>query len=232
MSVLLFNARERITSWRIWRSYLLGPRINKNWRQNLWISDFIGWNDITFDCNQTSFPNFVNGWTLSRWIRRRFVQKRLSIILMTCRHSIDCIMRRDFKLDRIRLGQIELRWVYDCSKSFSQHSWIQPLKIWTRPLCRRSHLPSWCARQQQWETPKKLWVGKRLWYWLWEGDQDISWTQLPWIQNSWHQHQPSRTFSMKKFKRWLWKRISKSNSEKTFAEILLKEWNLCLPIFE
>ena len=28
---------------------------------------------------------------------------------------------------------------------------IQPLKIWTRPLYHRSHLLSWCARQQQWE---------------------------------------------------------------------------------
>ena len=91
---------RRITSWRIWRSYLLGPWINPNWRQNLRISDYLGWSDITFDCNQKSFPNFVNGWTLSRWIRRRFVQKMLSIILMTCRHSFQCIMWGDFQLDR------------------------------------------------------------------------------------------------------------------------------------
>ena len=124
----------------------------QNWRQNLRISDYLGWSDITFDCNQKSFPKFVNGWTLSRWIRRRFVQKRLSIVLMTCRHSIECIMWRDFQLDRTHLGQIELRWVYDCSRSFSLRMWIQPLKFWTRPLYRRSHLLSWCAKQQQWET--------------------------------------------------------------------------------
>ena len=49
----------------------------------------------------------------------------LAIILMTCKHSIACMMRRDFRQDRTLLGQIELRWVYDCSKEFSLHSWIQ-----------------------------------------------------------------------------------------------------------
>ena len=36
---------------------------------------------------------------------------------------------------------------------------------------------------------------------------------------------------MRKFS-WSWRHISKSNSEKTFAEILLKEWSLFLPIFD
>ena len=36
---------------------------------------------------------------------------------------------------------------------------------------------------------------------------------------------------MSRFKRWLCKHISKSNNEKIFAEILLNEWSLFLPIF-
>ena len=40
------------------------------------------------------------------------------------------------------LGRIELKWVSDCSRSFFRHSWVQPLKIWTRLLCHRLHLPS------------------------------------------------------------------------------------------
>ena len=39
-------------------------------------------------------------------------------------------------------GQIELRWVFDYSRSFSVHLWIQPRKIRTRPLYLKSHLPS------------------------------------------------------------------------------------------
>ena len=38
-----------LTSWRIWRSYLLGPWINPNWRQNLGFSHYLGWSDITFN---------------------------------------------------------------------------------------------------------------------------------------------------------------------------------------
>ena len=84
--------------------------------------------------------------------RRRCVRIWLSIIFMICRHSIECIMWRDFRLDRTLLGQIELRSAYDCSRSFSRHLWIQPPKIWTRPLCHKSHLPRWCVRQRRWET--------------------------------------------------------------------------------
>ena len=63
-----------------------------------------------YPCKSTSpsevIPNFMTGWTLSRWIRRRSVQMWLSIIHMTCRHSIECIMWRDFQLDRTLLGHI------------------------------------------------------------------------------------------------------------------------------
>ena len=89
---------------------------------------------VTVPLHRKSFPNFMNGWTLSRWTRRRFVQIWPSIILMICRLSIECTMKRDFQQDRTLLGQIELRWVYDCSRSFTRHSWIRPPKIWIRPL--------------------------------------------------------------------------------------------------
>ena len=63
-----------------------------------------------YPCKSTSpsevIPNFMTGWTLSRWIRRRSVQMWLSIIHMTCRHSIECIMWRDFQLDGTLLGHI------------------------------------------------------------------------------------------------------------------------------
>ena len=39
--------------------------------------------------------------------------------------------------------------------------------------------------------------------WPWYEDQEISWTQLPRIQNSLHPRQPSRTYSMSKFENWL-----------------------------
>ena len=38
--------------------------------------------------------------------------------------------------------QIELKWEFDCSRSFSVHLWIQPLKIWTKKLDLKSHQPS------------------------------------------------------------------------------------------
>ena len=34
------------------------------------------------------------------------------------------------------------RWVYDCSRNFSWHWWIQPPKTWTRPLWHKSLLLS------------------------------------------------------------------------------------------
>ena len=48
----------------------------------------------------------------------------------------------DFPQDRTLLVNIEPKWVSDYSRSFFRHSWIQPLTIWTRLLCHRSHLPS------------------------------------------------------------------------------------------
>ena len=66
----------------------------------------------------------------------------------------------------------------------------------------------------------------------WEENQEISCTQLSWIQNSWHPHQPNRTFWMRRYKSWLCKHISKSNNEKTFAEILPIGKGLFLLIFE
>ena len=41
----------------------------------------------------------------------------------------------------IHRGGTEQRWVYDCSRSFSWHSWTQLQRIWTRPLWHRSLLP-------------------------------------------------------------------------------------------
>ena len=70
---------------------------------------------------------------------------------------------------------------------------------WTRPLWHRSLLPSWCARRRQWEVIRWFLVVRCTWNWPWDEDQEISWTQLQWIQSSWHPHQPSRIFSMKKF---------------------------------
>ena len=53
-----------------------------------------------------------------RWIRKQFVQTWLSIILMTCKHSFVCTMLRYFLRDITLLGQIEQKWVCECSKSF------------------------------------------------------------------------------------------------------------------
>ena len=61
-------------------------------------------------------------------------------ILMTCMLSNDCTIQTHFRQDRILLAHIELTWVYDCSRSFSQQSRIQPPKIWTGPLWRGSLL--------------------------------------------------------------------------------------------
>ena len=99
-----------------------------------------------------SFPSFMSGLTHFRWIRRRFVQIWLSIILMTCRYSIECTIWGDFLLDHTLRGEIELKWVFDCSKGSSRHSWTQPPRIWTRLLCHRLHLLSWRAKQRRWET--------------------------------------------------------------------------------
>ena len=67
------------------------------------------------------------------------MQTWLSIIFMICRHSSECTILNDFLLDHTLLGQIELKWVSDCLKSSSRHSWTQRPRIWTRILCHTSH---------------------------------------------------------------------------------------------
>ena len=56
----------------------------------------------------------MSGWTFFRWIRRLLVQTWPSIILMTCKRSIECTILIGFYLDHMLLGQIELNWVSDC----------------------------------------------------------------------------------------------------------------------
>ena len=143
MSVLPFDEaetwqikRERIKSGIILLSYLLGPRMDKileTKHMDFWLS----WMErhriwqhihVRVHLHRKSFPNFLNGWTPFRWTRRGFVQRWLFTILMTCRNSTECIMWRDYQLDRKHRGQIEQRWVYDCSWSFSVRSWKQPPK--------------------------------------------------------------------------------------------------------
>ena len=119
--------REQTTSRRVWKSYLLRWWINQNWRRHLWISACFWmerhhiWQHIRVrvPLHQKSFLNFMNGWTHFRRIRKRFVQIWLSIIHMICKHSIECIMWRDFQLDHTHHGQIEPKWEFDCSTSFS-----------------------------------------------------------------------------------------------------------------
>ena len=51
---------------------------------------------------QKSSPNFMSGWLFFRWLQWRFVQTWLSIILMICKHSTECIMWRGFLLDHTK----------------------------------------------------------------------------------------------------------------------------------
>ena len=60
-------SRERTESRRIWRSHLLGSWFDKDWRQNLWISDRFGWCDIPFNGLSMSEylsirSHFQNSW--------------------------------------------------------------------------------------------------------------------------------------------------------------------------
>ena len=102
--------------------------------------------------HQKSFPSFMSGWTHIRWILRRFVHIWPFFILKICRHSIECATSGGFLQDRTLLGQIQLKWVSDWLKGSFRHSWTQLPRIWTRLLCHRWHLPSWCAKQRLWET--------------------------------------------------------------------------------
>ena len=84
--------RERITSRRLWWSYLLGSWINPNWTKPFefwfsWMQRHHIWQHIRVrvPLHQKSCLNFMNEWTRFRWVRRRFVQIWLSIIHMTCK---------------------------------------------------------------------------------------------------------------------------------------------------
>ena len=89
--------RSRVSGFesrRIWRSYLFGPLIDQHCRHNFWISDWFKWSDIT--CKSTS-PSEVRS-KLREWMdtfqmnRMAICAIWLSIILMACKHSIECIM--------------------------------------------------------------------------------------------------------------------------------------------
>ena len=121
------------------------------------------------------------------------------------------------RLDSTLHGQTELRWVYDCSKSFSWYSWIQHPKSWTRPLWHKSLLPSWCADSEK--HPGNL---------KWSDAHGVGHGTKT---KSWHPHQPSRIFSMKKFKKWPRGLALKFSNEKISVEILLNAWSMFLPIF-
>ena len=71
---------------------------------------------------QKKLLSFMSGWTCSKWARKWSVQMWLSIILTTCRHSTECTTWREFHMHH---GRSEQRRVYDCSRSFSWHSWTQ-----------------------------------------------------------------------------------------------------------
>ena len=69
------------------------------------------------------------------------MQTWLSIILMTCKHAIECtIIKRLPTGPHTPWPQIELKWVSDCSRSFSRQSWIQPPKFWTRLQITPAHV--------------------------------------------------------------------------------------------
>ena len=111
--------RERIEGRRIWRSYLFGPWIDPHFTLNFGISDRFKWSDIT--CKSTS-PSEVKSkhreWMDTFQMNRMAICAIwLSIILMACKHSIECIMWRDYRQDLTLRGQIEIRWVYDWSRS-------------------------------------------------------------------------------------------------------------------
>ena len=62
-------------------------------------------NFTAYSCKSTSpsevisQTSWLDEYFIFRWIRWRFVQTWLSIILIFCKHSVECIMWRDFLLD-------------------------------------------------------------------------------------------------------------------------------------
>ena len=90
------------------------------------------------------------------------------------------IMWRDFRQDRTSLAK----------SSWDGCTIVQEVSLGTRGYSIQISGPHHSVTGK---TPLKLNMGRR--------PRDLSWTQLPWIQNSWHQHQPNKTFLMKKFKK-------------------------------
>ena len=108
--------------------------------------------------HQKSFAKIMSGWTLFRWIRKRFVQTWPSIILIIFRHSIECTILRYFLQDVTLLGQIELKWV------------LQPPKIWDKTtlsqitpaqLMRKAATVRNTQVTLRRKTPMELAMGKR-----------------------------------------------------------------------
>ena len=103
-----------------------------------------------------SFPNFMSEWTLSRWIRKRFVQTGLSTILTTRRLSIECTIWRDTSH---RSAHSLARSIWDgCTI-------VQEVSFSTRGYCLEKIGPDH-GTDHSWNTQVTLR------------------TQLPWIQNS------------------------------------------------
>ena len=91
--------------------------------------------NVRVPLHRTSLLNSMNGWTRSQMnpkaIRADMAFHQLHD--MQAFHRMHNVKRLPTGPHTHR-GQIELRWVFDCSRSFSRHSWLQPRKIWTRLL--------------------------------------------------------------------------------------------------
>ena len=173
--------------------------------------------------------SFMSGWTHSRRTRKQFVLVWLSTILTTCRHSTECTLWREFQQEHIHHGRTEQRWgtiVQGISLGTRGHSFKE-----SGPDHADHSCPVY-AQGGHMRMFKQLQVVRRPWNWPWDEDQENSWTQLRWIQSSWHQHLPSRIFSMKTFKNWPWPLIFKISFREDFVKILLNGWNFFFPIFE
>ena len=109
--------------------------------KNLSIFDCFGWRDITFDSVSTwKFLSVRNHYQTS-WMDGHFSDesKGVSIIQTFCRM---------LNVKRLPTGP-HAPWpnraemgVRLFNNFLSLHLWVQPLKIWTTPLCHRLHLPT------------------------------------------------------------------------------------------
>ena len=89
-------------------------------------------------------------------------------------------MRTDFQLDRILHGQAELRWVYDCSRSFFLCACgysLQNFGPGNSGTNRSCQVDAQGSNGEK-HTGDSEWQ-KRQWNQPLEEDQEISWTQLP-----------------------------------------------------